>query len=117
MKQRNNWKEAVKHATSLFAENKEKPYSDTSRLSAAKIAIKVNEQYGTFITVRYIQQCVQDNKIGISPATKGPKGGLTKQVNKHLGEALLSFIRIQQINGESQYCGRSTLINRVNTAA
>ena len=110
-------KEAIKEATLLYAENKPKPMSDKTRLSAANVCKIINQKHGTNISTRHIQLCVQNNLVGASPPSKGPPGAFSNVVLKHLGDALLSYIQINQVNGDSKLRGRASLIAKLNAAA
>jgi hypothetical protein len=88
-------KRALKRATKWYAEEKKRPEG----LSSVQIAEKVKKQYdGVGPHPATICRYVNANLVGMSPLKPGVKGDIPVSVFKSLCIAVMSFVRIEQIN-------------------
>ena len=104
---------AHKAATAMYDEERKKSKKDPTRLSAAKVAKLVNDEYGTNLTGRTISRYCSNDMAGKSPVGMGPVGKLCHDIFTTLAGAMES-IRINQVNGNGLAITRKNLIWKVN---
>ena len=83
-------------------------------MSELKVCERVNKEYGTILTPRTISRYVQEGMAGMSPQKKGPEGKLLSETYLCDFNALNSYVRISQINGDEIDVACKKLAERVH---
>jgi hypothetical protein len=102
-------KQAHKKATLLYASDKTKPRGAVGKLSANKVSELIQKEHKIRIAPRTIQQEVKDGRAGLSPVKQGRPSNIPDETFDHMADAFGSFIRIQQLNGQSAKVSRKKL--------
>eukprot|EP00804_Cyclotella_cryptica_P000480 CCRYP_020022-RA/>CCRYP_020022-RA protein AED:0.37 eAED:0.37 QI:0/0/0/1/0/0/2/0/185 len=105
-------KAAHKRATSLYASEQSKPEGET-KMSASEVSKLVFGEFGVEISKRTIQHEVAEDRIGVSPKTKGPEGVLPRLVYNNLYNAFESYIQTKQLNGHATGITNKKLIEQL----
>ena len=102
--------DALKYATSLYNEQKEKGMPT----SAKKVSEFVQARLGVRVPPRTITENVKNRRANKSPLKRGPKGNFDEVSYQNLQNAFESYIKIKQINAGSADITRDKLTKLIN---
>ena len=100
---------AMKHATTVYAREKEK----TDGKSAQYVVDLIQKEFKVNLSARTIQRKVKNGEIGTSPVRHGPKGSIPEFHYKNLLMAFESFVTICQLNGKARETVHKRLATRI----
>jgi hypothetical protein len=92
------YNKAFKHATIAYAREKAK---GKSGMSARMVTEIVRNEFKVNLCPQTIQKKVKDGAVGFSPLRRGPKGFIPEHHFNNLCIAFETFIRINQMNGNT----------------
>ena len=108
-----NEKQAFKVATATYNHEKRKK----NGRSAQQVVDRINSQRNSNLNKRTIQHHVKLGNIGVSPTKRGPNpGNLSNKTWACLKDAFVSYIEINQANGDTHKNTRQDLKPLVNKA-
>lgn len=93
-----NKSKAFKMATTMYANEKKKPDDGSKKLSALDVSRIVEQNTGTRIARRTIEENVNAGRVGVSPAKRGRPSSIPDAVFEQMAIALESFLKIKQVN-------------------
>ena len=98
-----------KRTTTILAEERKKPKGR----SAQNVCDQIEREYGVKLSRHTLNRYFKDGNIGSSPLRNGFPGTIPEFVFKNLCTAIESYMKINQLNGQSVENSRKNLHNRV----
>ena len=102
--------DALKYATSLYNEQKEKGIPTSGK----KVSEFVEARLGVRVPPKTITDNVKNGRVNKSPMKRGPKGNFDEVSYQNLHNAFESYIKIKQINAGSADITRDKLMKLIN---
>ena len=107
----NQYTIAFKHATSVYAREKE---NENGGMSAQSVAKLIAKEFKVILSERTIQRKVKSGEIVTSTVRCGPKVSITELHYRNILTAFESYVVINQINGVARKCHHKKLVKRVH---
>jgi hypothetical protein len=100
---------AMKHATTVYAREKDK----TDSKSAQYVVDLIEKEFKVSLSARTIQRNAKNGEIGTSSVCRGPKGSIPGMHNKNLLMAFELFVTICQLDGKAHETVHKRLATRL----